>query len=85
MIAKSHFEMELERLCNQFPRCYCPPLHEAHHVIANSPAWLRRYFSELGKEEERARAKVNRAWHELSKEEQNAAVRDALGVKKREK
>lgn len=49
----SDFERKLQELCAVAPGCYCPPSHEAHAAIANTPAWLRRYFAELGREEVR--------------------------------
>jgi hypothetical protein len=36
---------KLKRVCKEEPGCYCPPSHEMNQVIANTPEWVRRYFS----------------------------------------
>lgn len=41
-------ELEIKKLCKD---CYCPDTHIIRHEIANTPEYLRRYFTELGRRE----------------------------------
>lgn len=57
----SDFQRRLHAICDQPPACHCPKSHEAH--IANTPAWLRRYFVEIGRDEIRAYRKESEEMH----------------------
>jgi len=36
-----------EEVCKK-EGCYCPPSHEFHSTIANTPLWLRAYLKKTG-------------------------------------
>ena len=44
-------EFEFQEICKRKPECYCPPRHILNHKLSNTPEYLRRYLTELAKQE----------------------------------
>jgi hypothetical protein len=64
-MTKEDYELCKEACKHDGPECYCPPDHEFHLGVANTPAWLRRYFFAKGFQEAQKELEDELAKHHI--------------------